>query len=186
VSEIDWKAIDINEMGEYEVQARTMRSLPNHPSARAEMLQEWVKLGQLDPRRVIKLMGARDLEEIEDRASIREELADEQIAAAIDDGEYIAPEPYQGAVLAMLVERGEEEYIKWSRPSRKAPRENLEVLRRLIESARDLLKSSAPPAQVAPPASGLPPPGPPAPGAPGMLDVPPGPVTGLPGAPPPM
>ncbi len=191
LNEIDWKAIDIKEMGEYEVQARTLRSLPNHPSARAEMLTEWVKLGQLDPKRVIKLMGARDLESIEDRLSIGEELAERQIASAIDDCEYIAPEPYQGDALGILVEQGQLEYLKGV--FAKAPRENLECLRRLIESARQLSKagplgevSGPPPGPPGPPGMGPPPmgpPGPPPPGAPPMM--PPGPPGPPPGPPPP-
>lgn len=175
LSMIDWKAIDITEMGEYEVQARTMRTLPNHPSARAEMLMEWVKLGRLDPKRIIKLMGSRDLEDIEDRASIAEELAERQISAAIDDGKYIAPEPYQGDALGILVEQGQIEYLKGV--FGEAPQAHLELLRRLVENARKLWKGGGPMNEPAPPAP------PPAPDAGGM---PPGgaplPADGLPPA----
>jgi hypothetical protein len=151
LDQIDWKDLDIKEMGEFEIEARTMRSLPNHPSARAEMLQEWVKLGQLDPKRVIKLMGARDLETIEDRASIAEELAERQISSAIDENKYIAPEPYQGDALGILVEQGQLEYLKGVMGD--APAQNLQCLRYVIENARKLMNEpTQPAAPAAPPA----------------------------------
>jgi len=159
-TQIDWKDIDIGKMGEFEIQARTIRSLPNHPSARAEMIQEWIKLGAVQPNRVLKLMGARDLEAIEDNASTPEELAQRQIAAAIDDGKWIAPEPYQGAALDILVTEGQNEYLKAIDPDYKAPRKNLELLRRLIETARKMSKPAAPALPPMPqPAPGLPPDG---------------------------
>lgn len=154
--QIDWKSIDVQEMGEYEIQARTMRSLPNHPSARAEVIQEWIKNGHVPPNRFIRLMGARDLEDLEDRASIAEELADQQISLAIDEGKYVAPEPYQGAALEYLVEEGQIQYLK-ARFTEGAPEEHLECLRRVIESARQMVKANAPAPALPPAPPGLPP-----------------------------
>lgn len=153
--EVDWSTIDLREMGEFVIQARTMRQLPNHPSARAEMLQSWAKMGAVTQDEIPQLMGARDLEGLEDRLSAAIELADMQIGKALDDGEYIAPEPYQGQALAKLVERGQQQFLMAK--IGKAPAKNLRLLHRLVEHARYLLEKTAPPpavAEVPPPEQG--------------------------------
>lgn len=175
LNEIDWSAIDVKE-DEVQVKAYITSAIPVEPQGRAETLAEWVQDGVITQKRSVRWYANPDTASIEDDESALEDLVTRMIDSALEDCEYMAPEPVMGPDgLGLCVQLGGQELMKALTMPQKPPEANVELLRRFIEEAKLLMASPGSPGDTSmPPAELAPPPGAPLPGLPG------------PGAPPPM
>jgi hypothetical protein len=86
----------------------------------------------------MKLLDFPDLKAFYNMANAGVEDIERQIEKMIDEGEYQTPEPYQN--LAYGIRKMQQAYLMYR--SQNAPEDRLELLRRWIEDANDLIKTA--------------------------------------------
>lgn len=174
IEEIDAAKLNLREDA-YELRTFAVSSLPQHPSGRLEYVAELIDKGMIKAFWGPKLLAMPDLEAFEDTQLAIAELVQKQVECALEDGEFIAPEPYMGEEgLTALVDYGQRKYLGALVSKIDYPKAHLEILRRLIEQANQLLGQVAPPPAPAMAAPGMPAPA----GAPPALPPAPMPAPG--------
>jgi len=130
--EIDWSDIQLEE-DEYTMQAFPVSSLPDSPEAKTQQIQEWVQAGWVSPRAGKRLAAMPDVEQEQTLSDSREEWVHYVLDSIVEDGEYIAPEPYDD--LQLFRELTLQEYALGK--AGELPEERLDLLRQLLAALDD-------------------------------------------------
>lgn len=175
IEQIDWKDLKVLE-NKYTLRAWPVSQLPQTPAGRLQYVSELREVfGDAMPLdKLAQLLNVPDLEAWNDEATAVADLTDRIVSKALDDGEYMAPEPYLGTNgLKLLVETATKRYLRTLCDNVPPPPEHFEACRRVVERAKYLLTKISDPGPMQAPA---PPAGQPGVGAPAA------PLGGLPSA----
>lgn len=143
VESIDWSEVDMEE-DQYMMHVYPVSSLASDPSGRLSDVQELIQAGMIDPKYGMKLLDFPDLTEYENRANAPITDLEWTIEQIADKGKYYSPEPYQD--LQLGIQMMQQSYLFYR--SRNLPEENLELFRRWMEEANELLAKAAAPAMA--------------------------------------
>ncbi len=134
---IKWKEVDIDD-DKYLMQMFPTNALSKDPSSRLQEVQELMQAGMIGKENGMKLLNFPDLEAFYNMENAGIEDIERQIEMMIDDGEYQSPEPYQN--LPLGIQKMQQAYLMYR--AQGAPDERLELFRRWISDADDLMKSA--------------------------------------------
>jgi len=138
---IRWKDINLADE-KYEMQLFPVSSLSSTPAGKLQDVQELLQAGFISKEDGLKLLDFPDLEAANNLINAPSLDIDAAIENMIDKGQYETPEPYQN--LQLGINKMQQAYLHYRREN--APESRLELLRRWIEDANDLiLKSQTPP-----------------------------------------
>ena len=137
---ISWKDVDLEE-DQYMMHVFPTSSLPSTPSGKLQSVQELIQAGMISPQQGMKLLDFPDLKTYMDRSNAGLEDIEKMIELMIDKGEYQTPEPYQD--LTNGVTMMQQAYLLYR--TQNAPEERLDLFRRWIEDAQELLTRAATP-----------------------------------------
>lgn len=141
---IPWKDVDLEEdIYAMRIEASSILSLT--PAGRRQAAQELVQSGMVRPEVALRLTGIPDVEREIDIGTAALEDIEAELEELLD-GRWRPPEPFQA--LQLGIDRMVLGYLKARRDG--APDDILELVRRWVEGAMDLL----PQAQVQPPSPG--------------------------------
>lgn len=143
---IDWKDVDMEE-DKYMLHIFPTSSLPSTPSGKLQSVQELLQAGMITPEEGMKLLDFPDLKSYMDRRNAGLEDIERSIELMIDKGEYQTPEPYQD--LQQGIKMMQQAYLQYR--TQNAPEERLDLFRRWIEDAQELLVKAATPEEPAMP-----------------------------------
>lgn len=136
---ITWAKVD---MGDVKVQIAAASTLSRTPAGRIQTVLEWAQAGIISQDETRRLLQHPDLE----RAMSLYTAAIESVEYCFDeiaDGHTVMPEPFMN--LAMIVSRGQSQYLKWSVDA--APERVLEALRQFVVQAAYMVDQKANPQQ---------------------------------------
>lgn len=172
IEKIKWSEVSLDD-DQFVMQVFPTSFLPSTPAGKLQSIQELLASGMLTKEQGMSLLDYPDLEAVNSLINAPIEDIKAQIEEMIDDGLYFPPEPFQQLDLGITMMGSA--YLRAKRDG--VPEERLELLRRWIEDAKDLLNPPQDPAAAADPAAamGAAPPGP----GPGMAP----PMEALAGAP---
>lgn len=131
---IKWKDVDMAE-DKYLLDIFPTSSLPSTPSGRLQTIQEMLQAGLISREDGIKLLDFPDLQSVMNLQNAAIENIDKNIENMIDNGRYEPPEPYQN--LGLLVKKTQEAYLFYK--NQNAPEDRLELLRRYMDDANQLI-----------------------------------------------
>lgn len=143
LEEVKWEDLDVSEDDGIEVRCVSVSGLPAHPSAKLEYVKELVDAGFVNKRYATKLLSIPDVDKIEDIETSAMDLATKHIEDTLYDGRVVSPEP-NAEYLEILLDLGMREMMNAIRLE--APPENIELMRRLLETATDQRKKMGSPA----------------------------------------
>lgn len=132
---IKWKDVNL-EQDKYIMDVFPTNALSTHPSSRLQDIEELMQAGLISPKQGKKLLDFPDLEAVMDFEVAAEDDIMRVIEGIIDSGTYETPEPYQD--LDFGIQAMQQAYLYYR--AKKAPEERLELFRRWIEDANDLLQ----------------------------------------------
>lgn len=144
ISKISWKDVQLDE-DMYVMQVYPTNSLSQYPSQRLAEVQELIQAGFVSKEYGTKLLDFPDLKGFYNMANAGIDNLEKQIERIVDKMEYMSPEPYQN--LQFGISMFQNAYLHYQAEG--APEEMLELFRRWISAAEDLLTKAAQP-QVAP------------------------------------
>jgi hypothetical protein len=131
---IDWTDVHL-ENDQYMMQIFPTNALSRDPSARLQEVQELLQAGFIAKEDGVKLLDYPDLEGFYNMANAGIEDIERQIELMVDKQEYQSPEPYQN--LASGITRMQQAYLRNRTDG--APEEVLDLLRRWMEDAKELI-----------------------------------------------
>lgn len=134
---IKWKDVDMDE-DKYLMQMFPTSALSQNPAARLQEVQELMQGGLIGKENGMKLLNFPDLEAYYNMENAGLEDIERQIETMIDEGRYEQPEPYQN--LGLGIQKMQQAYLMFR--AQGAPDSKLELFRRWISDADDLLKSA--------------------------------------------
>jgi len=132
---IDWKEVDMDE-DKYLMDIFPTSSLSNTPSGRLQDVQELLQAGFITPEDGKRLLDFPDLEAYSSLEQSDTDNIMKNIDIMMSKGKYITPEPYQN--LQLVVKKTQQAYLKYKVEN--APESRLELLRRHMEDANNLLE----------------------------------------------
>ena len=135
---IKWADVEMDD-DKYIMQAFPTSALSQNPSARMAEVQELLAAGFVSKEDGMKLLDFPDLKKFYNMANAGLEDIERQIELIVDKSEYNTPEPYQNLKLGL--QKFQQAYLMYK--SQGAPEETLELLRRWMEDANDLLTQAA-------------------------------------------
>jgi ribosome-binding factor A len=141
LSKINWSEVEMSE-DDYIMQCFPVSALSNDPASRMQEVQELVQSGFMDKTSAMKLLDYPDLRAYYDMANASVNEIERQIELIIDKQEYSSPEPYQNLTYGIVAFQNA--YLMYK--SQGAPEEVLDLFRRWIEAANDLIKLATAPA----------------------------------------
>lgn len=136
---IDWGEIDLEE-DQYTMQCFPTSFLSQTPAGRLQDVTELYQAGFIDKENAMGLLDFPDLESFTTLATAQNEDMDKIIETMIDKGDFVAPEPYQN--LQMGVKKMMSAYIRAKIDE--VPEDRLELMRRWIEMANQMLTPPIP------------------------------------------
>lgn len=137
---INWEEVDLEE-DQYMLNIFPTSSLSNTPSGKLQDVQELIQAGMISPEVGMKLLDFPDLKSYMDRTNAGLEDIEKMIEIMIDKGEYQTPEPYQD--LNNGIKMMQQAYLLYR--VQNAPEERLDLFRRWIEDAQELMTMAATP-----------------------------------------
>lgn len=145
IERIAWADVSLDEES-YILQAYPVSSLPNTPAGRLAAVDDMLNAGMIDQATAKRLAQMPDLESEMSLEDAPRDLLEQAFERMLTLGEYSPPEPFYDLTLAMKV--GSLHYQRARLAG--VPDERLELLRRFLVSAQQLLTPPAPPAPAAP------------------------------------
>lgn len=146
---VSWKEVNL-EKDAYMMQLFPTSSLSNTPSDRLADIQDLMSIGFIGKEDGLKLLDFPDLRHYYNLANSPIEDIERTMELFIDKGEYETPEPYQN--LALGITKMQQAYLMYR--SQGAPEDRLELFRRWMEDANDLLEKASQPPEGALPDEG--------------------------------
>lgn len=135
---IKWKDVNLDE-DQYIMQCFPASALSKTPAGRLAEVQELIQAGFIGREDAIKLLDLPDLQAFYNFETAPGEDIDMVIEKAIDEGEYMTPEPYQN--LEYGIQKVQKAYLLFR--SQNCPDNKLELLRRWMEDAEALKARAA-------------------------------------------
>ena len=132
--------------------------LPTTPAAKLQKVIEMVQAGMIDNQEARGLLDYPDLEAVNQLATASSEGIKLMIEEMVEHGRYHPPEPFMN--LSMAIAMIQSAYLRAK--INNAPEENLDLLRRFMQEAIDMLSTmaqgaTAPAPAMAGPGMGAPP-----------------------------
>lgn len=140
LSKIDWSEVEMDET-DYIMQCFPVSALSNDPASRMQEVQELVQSGFIDKTIATKLLDYPDLRAYYDSANAAVDDIERQIELIIDKQDYQSPEPYQNLIYG--IPAFQSAYLMYK--AQGAPEEVLDLLRRWMEEAQDLMQKASQP-----------------------------------------
>ena len=144
--EIKWSDINLDEE-KYIMQVFPTNLLPDTPEGKLQYVQEMMQAGLYTPEEGRKLLDFPDTEALNSILNADQEDIDLVIETFREKGEWLSPEAFQNLVLG--VSRMQRAYLKAKLD--KVPEDRLELFRRWIERAMQMLQPPAPPVPMGEP-----------------------------------
>lgn len=141
--EIDWKEINLDEE-EYQIHSYPTSFLSQTPAGRLQDVTELVQAGYIEQQDGMRLLNFPDLESHSSLATAASDDIMMIIDQMLEKGIYQSPEPYED--LAYGIQKVRSAYLRAK--VNKAPEEKLELLRRWIDTASQMI--APPPAPAMP------------------------------------
>lgn len=138
---IKWADIDLEE-DQYMMHVFPTSALSSSPSGKLQDIQELIQAGMIDPKYGMKLLDFPDLTSYEQLTNAPITNLEWTIEQITEEGIYWTPEPYQD--LQRGIQMMQQAYLYYR--SRNLPEERLEMLRRWMEEAQELIIKAATPA----------------------------------------
>lgn len=135
---INWNDVQL-ENDQYMLQIFPTNALSQEPSQRFQEVQELLQAGFIGREDGMKLLDYPDLKSFYNAANAGVDDIERQIELMVENGEYQTPEPYQN--LQYGIKRMQQAYLQYRQDS--APEELLELFRRWIEDAKELLAKAS-------------------------------------------
>lgn len=149
---VAWEQIALDP-DDYQIQMFPTSSLPTRPEARLEKVQEMAQAGWITPPQAMRLLDFPDTEAFASIANAPEEIFDMLLEHMIEEGDYQPPEPYMN--LEYGISHFQAAYLRAK--INKVPDERLDLLRRWMSEADQMLQIAAPPPPIDPAAPISPP-----------------------------
>lgn len=146
IETIDWSEVDIAD-DKFLMDIFPTSSLSNTPSGRLQDVQELLQAGFISKEDGLKLLDFPDLESVMSLENAETEDIERTIEQMMSKGKYETPEPYQN--LELGIRKCQQAYLKYR--SDGAPDTRLELLRRWMEDAQQLLIKASNGVNAAPP-----------------------------------
>lgn len=146
---IPWKEIDLDET-DYQMHVWPVSLLPSTPSGKLATVQDLMAAQLIDGETGMELLEFPDLQRFTDLKFAAKNLIKDIVERILEKDEYTSPEPFMD--LAYAVSYTQTVYNKAKLDN--VPEETLELLRRFIEQANDMLQPQSPP-QAAMPEQGM-------------------------------
>jgi hypothetical protein len=170
---IDWSEIKGLRDSDAIMKAFPVSSLPTTPAGRLQRAAEMFQTGQISKDDYLRIIDYPDTQSIIDLQTASRDAIDFMLDKIVEEGMFESPEPYMDLTLAITV--AQNRYLR--ERTQGCPEDRLELLRRFMDSAKDLQDKINGTGQNAAPgqpnvnqaqatAAGLPPPVPPVIGAP--------------------
>jgi hypothetical protein len=131
---IKWQDVSMED-DQYMMQIFPTNSLSEDPSSRLQEVQELLQAGFIAKEDGLKLLDYPDLEGFYNMQNAGAEDIDRMIELMVDQQEYQSPEPYQN--LQYGITKMQQAYLMYRQDS--APEEILDLFRRWIEDAKELM-----------------------------------------------
>ena len=122
------------------LQVLPVSSLPSDPAGKIDTVERWVLNGWVDKQSAAELLQMPDLEAYVSISGAPRKFIEMSIEDMLNDGEYIAPEPYDNIDFAMSKAL---QYYAWERMNDK-DEIKLKLLRRYINDCKRLIQQLAP------------------------------------------
>lgn len=139
---INWNDVQLTE-DQYMLQIFPTSALSQEPAARFQEVQELLQAGFIAKEDGLKLLDYPDLQSYYNMANAGAEDIERQIELMVERGEYQTPEPYQN--LQYGITKMQQAYLMYRQDG--APEEMLDLFRRWIEDAKELLDKAQQEAQ---------------------------------------
>lgn len=140
LSKIDWSEVEMDET-DYIMQCFPVSALSNDPASRMQEVQELVQSGFIDKTIGTKLLDYPDLRAYYNSANAAVDDIERQIELIVDKQDYQSPEPYQNLVYG--IPAFQSAYLMYK--AQGAPEEVLDLFRRWLDEANDLLQKASEP-----------------------------------------
>lgn len=151
IQKIRWADVNLDEDA-YEMKVFPTSALPSTPAGRTATVEQWITAGFISREQGMALLDFPDIDQAMSLELAAYEVVLDAVEMMIEDGEYIAPEPYENVALSHKLVQAAYLRAKLDR----VPGERLQLLRDHMTACEDLMAMAAGPAQ-APPAAGAPP-----------------------------
>lgn len=164
VERIKWADVKLDESS-YVLQTWPTNLLPSTPQGKLDSLVDLVSTGMADklgipPEQILKLLDFPDIEAAFGLVTSSWDLVEKILERMLDEGEYLAPEPFYNLSLCMgAAVRHYQQWRLWD-----VPEERMELLRQWISDCKALIEQANPPPppapspEPAPPDAPMPPP----------------------------
>jgi hypothetical protein len=136
---IDWNEIDLKR-DQYIMQMFPTSFLSSTPSGKLKDIQDLAQIGEIPRDELLKLLDFPDLEGFVSLRTAALEDIDLLIEEMVEKGHYLPPEPYQN--LQLGIQKMQSAYLRAK--LNKVPEQNLELMRRWMEEAINLVKPEMP------------------------------------------
>ncbi len=137
---VNWEEVDLEE-DQYMMQIFATSSLSSTPSGKLQDVQELLQAGMISPDEGLKLLDFPDLKSYIDRKNAGLADIEKTIELILEKQEYSTPEPYQD--LNNGIKMMQQSYLQYR--ALNAPEEILDMFRRWIEDANELITRAATP-----------------------------------------
>lgn len=138
ISSIKWKDVDLED-DQYIMRVFPTNMLPTKPEGKLQTVQELIQAGFLSKEEGMELLDFPDTERFFSLKNSSIENILLMIEKMVDEGEYVAPEPYMN--LKMAKDLAQSAYLKYK--NQNAPDDRLELLRRFIDMCQEQLGVAA-------------------------------------------
>lgn len=145
VEKIKWSEVDLDE-DKYVMQMFPTSFLPQTPQGRLQSIQELIEVGYIGPEDGFDLLDFPDLKAHTSLQTAAVQDIKRVIEVMIEDGKYVPPEPFQN--LSYGLQRIQSAYLRAKNEG--VPEGRLELLRRWMNQAMQLMAKAMPPAPSLP------------------------------------
>lgn len=135
IKTIKWKDVELDE-DQYVMSIFPTSALSSNPASRMQDVQELIQAGFVSKEDAMKLLDFPDLKGFYNFQNAGVEDIERAIEKIIDDGKYSTPEPYQNLEYGIV--KMQQAYLLFR--SKGAPETRLELFRRWIKDADNLMK----------------------------------------------
>ena len=135
---IDWKDVNIKK-DKYEMTAFPVSSLPEHPAAKLQTVNELIQAQMISPEEGRRLLDFPDLQAFEDKKNAEMDMIEKIIYDIAEDGKYTTPNPYLNLELLKLEAKNAIVYYELHN----LPENRVEMLRDLIEDVDIILMTAS-------------------------------------------
>lgn len=145
LEDIKWSEVDLADK-DYKIEIFPTSSLPSRPEARKQSVQEMIQAEMISPEDGLRLLDFPDLKEYLSLANAPTEEIDMLIGEILENSRYTSPEPFEN--LEFGIRRFQSAYLRAKIDQ--APEPKLELLRRWMVEAEQLLAKAQQPANPMP------------------------------------